>query len=349
MVCVLGSWLLTTFLALTAAHGAPEGWYCPVDTVVNPQGVSPPPSRTPNPPRAPSLIPNPQTPLPPPAPPRKPIKSVPIGAKYEGYGTYFEGYGIPYGGCGVPQSWTVDQLGKELPFVALNTFSTKEGNPRLPGLFDGGKNCGRWLRIVAGDNCIDGSNDLWRACIVSKNGSTSDGKQNYKPDAGSGTVLYGYVGDSCGDNNLWCRGDPGHIDISQKYLADLISKGLWGNRRVSWQFMTGPPGGYAQGAAVSFGWAKGAFLPYYPAIIVYRPKNGVSKVSVKNACGDYLDAVTNGALGQMWVLPGSADFGGGKVTVRVFDVSGRRYGTFSVEFPCAGTCGEPTLAASLRI
>jgi len=278
-----------------------------------------------------------------PSPSPAPVAS---GLKYEGFATYFEGFGNPYGGCGVPQSWTVDDAGRALPFVALNTFAdiTMTGM----GLFSQGGNCGRWLRIVAEDNCASGTNDQWRACIINRGGKVTSGLQNYAPDAVSGTVLYGYIADSCGDANVWCRGDPGHIDLSQDSLQSFISRGLWGNRRVSWQFMSGPPPQFTM-SGVSFGWAKDSFLPYYPALIVHRLSAGVSKVSVRDVCGKYIDAARNGALGQMWILPGIADFGGGKVTVRVLDATGKPYGTFSVSFPCAGTCGDPTQATSAKV
>ena len=262
-----------------------------------------------------------------------------LGGAGPGYATYFSGFGDPYGGCGVPQAWTVDDDGKALPFVALNTFAGIDGQEL--GMFDGGKNCGRWLRMTACVDCKGGASDQWRSCIK---GGTS-GLENYASDTLSGTTLYGYVADSCGDFNLWCRGTPNHVDVSQAYLQPYVSAGLWGNRVVNWEFIDGPPAAWTFSVPVKFGWAKGAQLPYFPALIVHGTTRGVSRVQAKTSAGAFEDAVMNGALGQMWVLPASAEFVDRRVTVRVKDAAGKSYGEdVDVEFPCAGRCDRPTPA-----
>lgn len=264
-----------------------------------------------------------------------------LGGAGAGYATYFEGFGIPYGGCGVPQSWTVDDNGKALPFVALNTFADQAG-ARL-GMFDGGRNCGRWLRMTACSDCKGGSNDQWRVCIK----GDTDGLKNYAIDGVSGTMLYGYVADSCGDFNHWCRTDRYHVDVSQPYLQDYVSRGLWGNRLVNWEFIDGPPAGWTFAEPIKFGWAQGAYLPYYPAIIVHGATRGVSRVQVKTPAG-YKDATMNGALGQMWVLSydGTAQ---AKAVIRVLDARGRAYPEYEITFPCKGTCATPTKAPARRL
>lgn len=261
------------------------------------------------------------------------------GAGY-GYATYFEGFGQPYGGCGVPQAWTTDDTGKALPFVALNVFDGV-GATTKTGMFAGGKNCGRWIRMTPCVDCKGGGASQWRSCIK---GETS-GLTNYEADALSGgRPLYGYVADSCADMNLWCRLDRFHVDVSLAYLQKYVAAGMWGNRVVNWEFIDGPPAGWTFARLLKFGWAQGAYLPYYPALIVHGTTRGVSRVQAKTARGAFVDAQLNGALGQMFVLRG-ASFAGRRVTVRVFDHAGISYGAdYTVPFTCAGTCSAPTKA-----
>lgn len=267
-----------------------------------------------------------------------------LGGAGRGYATYFEGFGIPYGGCGVPQAWTVDDDGKALPFVALNTFAdTDIEHPTglsKPGMFAGGKNCGRWLRMATCVDCKGGSNDQWTVC---KKGDTQ-GLSNYEADSLTGKkMLYGYVADSCGDFNAWCRSDFYHVDVSQHYLQEYISAGMWGNRVVSWEFIDGPPEEFKFAKKLKFGWAEGAYLPYYPALIVHGTTAGVSMVWAKGVNGAWLAATQNAALGQMWILPRDAAFTQKVVTVKVADATGNSYGEFNVPFNCAATCDSPTL------
>lgn len=77
-----------------------------------------------------------------------------MGGTKEGHGTHFTAMGTPFGGCGVPPAKAVDDNGKALPFVALNTNSE----------FSGGANCGRWVEITVGENCVGGGNDVWSIC-----------------------------------------------------------------------------------------------------------------------------------------------------------------------------------------
>ena len=75
-------------------------------------------------------------------------------AQFSAHGTYFHGMGIPIGGCGVPPSLAVDDNGKALPYVALNTNSE----------FSNGINCGRWVEITVKENCEGSGNAQWSPC-----------------------------------------------------------------------------------------------------------------------------------------------------------------------------------------
>ncbi|MEW2121891.1 hypothetical protein AB0945_43650 [Streptomyces sp. NPDC005474] len=80
-------------------------------------------------------------------------------AEVVGNTTHFDGLGSPYGGCGLPQRELDSQ-----DFVALNVFNTPGDHsgayprpvpdPRtsIKGLFDNGRNCGRWGKVTIGDD-----------------------------------------------------------------------------------------------------------------------------------------------------------------------------------------------------
>lgn len=268
-----------------------------------------------------------------------------------GFATHFDGFGIPYGGCGVPQSWLVDKNGKELPFVALNTqlsdFSVPAHVEPIPdsllGLFNNGKNCGRWMKITLKKTCKRGSNTNERVCIV---GNTY-GVQNYESDADTGKVVYGYVADKCSDVNVWCRTDKYHVDLSTQSISQFVK--TWGNKLVSWDFIDGHPSEYSFNADISYGWAQGAYLPYYTALIIYNIENGISRVNVKSKLGTMIPGRPNGILGQMWVLPWDTDTTNSNIVVEAFDVSGSSYGKWSVNFPCGTKCLAPTKANAKKL
>lgn len=67
-----------------------------------------------------------------------------------GVTTRFDGPGYPFAACGVPPNYLVDDNGKPLPFVALNTVKgshTLSGSFPVPsaniGAWQAGKQCGR--------------------------------------------------------------------------------------------------------------------------------------------------------------------------------------------------------------
>lgn len=74
--------------------------------------------------------------------------------QFSGHGTHFAAMGKPYGGCGVPPGKAYDDNGKALPWVALNTNAE----------FENGVNCGRWLEITLGQNCVGAGNSQWSIC-----------------------------------------------------------------------------------------------------------------------------------------------------------------------------------------
>src|SRR5690349_20767872 len=85
-------------------------------------------------------------------------------APVTGNATYFDALGAPYGGCGLPQAQLDTQN-----FVALNVYNTPGDYAFYPrpipasmadkiGLWDNGRNCGRWVQVSIGDYCT-GVND----------------------------------------------------------------------------------------------------------------------------------------------------------------------------------------------
>jgi hypothetical protein len=149
-----------------------------------------------------------------------------VGGKFTGHGTHFDGMGTPFGGCGVPPEKAKDDAGTPLPYVALNTNS----------VFDGGSNCGRWVEIILGENCEGAGNTAYSIC---------DGGR-WVPDGRTGEKIFGYVMDSCADDNFWCQDDPYHLDISKPYLTGMdLTGNAWNGRKVSWAYMNGAPPGCA--------------------------------------------------------------------------------------------------------
>ena len=279
--------------------------------------------------------------------------AVNLGGGGTGFGTHFDAVGSPYGGCGVPGEWLVDDTGKAIPFVALNTQYSSVSSPMslepVPanelGMFNNGLNCGRWITMTLGKTCLGGSNTANEVCII--NGTS--GLANYVNDdiSASGTVVYGYVSDKCSDDNAWCRPDKFHVDIATAAVDVYVSANKWGNRLVTWQFMSGPPAGYKLDEPLRFGWAAGSYLPYYMSLIMYNTKNGISRVDASAGAGQPpVPARPNDILGQQWILPWSTLAVNGTVSVTVYDVAGASYGTWSVEFPCSGKCSAPTLASA---
>ena len=66
-------------------------------------------------------------------------------------------------------------------------------------------------------------------------------------DRYTGKTIYGYVMDSCGDNNFWCQNDPQHLDISEPYLTSMgLRQGsTMAARMLHWKYINWVPNGCA--------------------------------------------------------------------------------------------------------
>jgi hypothetical protein len=53
--------------------------------------------------------------------------------------------------------------------------------------------------------------------------------------------MYGYVADSCADQNYWCQTDTNHLDLSRPHLDSQGMTGGWNGRQVEWAYMDGAP------------------------------------------------------------------------------------------------------------
>lgn len=124
-----------------------------------------------------------------------------------GNATWFAGLGQPYGGCGVPQKH-IDSN----DFVALNVFHSPhkydmwkrplpDSERNKMGVWNNGRNCGRWVRVTIGDFC-SGTNDGAAGKPFCRDG------KGWVRDAYSGAMLDMVVADSCADSNSWCRDSP---------------------------------------------------------------------------------------------------------------------------------------------
>ncbi|MFF5226069.1 cellulose binding domain-containing protein [Dactylosporangium sp. NPDC000521] len=268
----------------------------------------------------------------------------PPAAPVTGNATYFDGLGSPYGGCGLPQAELETQ-----DFVALNVFDTPgDGSyntrPVPPamadkmGVWDNGRNCGRWVQVKIADYCT-GTNDGALGQPFCRNGS-------WTSDAYNGGVLNMLVADSCADTNAWCRDDPYHLDLSKASLNRFSKNGStlgdlypnhWNNRHVDWNFIPAP----AYSGDIQIGFLSGA-QRWWPAIAVSRLPNGVHGVEYY-ADGAWRAAQPNRDMGQSFVIGGTTS-GGTQFRIRVTDAAdalvfgGREY-SFSLPDACSAQCG----------
>jgi hypothetical protein len=83
------------------------------------------------------------------------LLSSPAWAAFSGLSTYTTIVGSPTTACGVLPDKLKDSVNKPLPLVTLNTA----------GPYSSGKNCGRWIEITIGDNCVSGSNTDSAVCV----------------------------------------------------------------------------------------------------------------------------------------------------------------------------------------
>lgn len=276
-----------------------------------------------------------------------------------GVATHFQAIGNPFGACGVPEAVLVNE--KASDYVALNVFNTPTIFPTRPltgadkkwlGLYDNGRNCGRWLEVELGGNCSVANGGEPGQPICGGN------EANWKPDSLNGAKLYAIVTDQCSDDNGWCRDNANHIDIHTPALnnfrlpsGNLIppyafeQNGSWStqnynNRQVRWRFIPAPN----IKTDLNIHYSEGS-KPEWRRIIVTNLPNGIHGVEqwvgVDGAGTDQWQAATMGGdMGQMFVLP-RADLPD-PMKIRVFDANDSLvYGgrTYSFSFPASCSVG----------
>jgi expansin (peptidoglycan-binding protein) len=260
-----------------------------------------------------------------------------------GNATWFEGLGSPYGGCGLPQAALDTQ-----DFVALNVYNTPGDYAFYPrpipasladkiGLFDNGRNCGRYVQVTVSDNCT-GINDGAPNQPFCRNGS-------FIADAYNGATLTMVVADSCGDANAWCRDDPYHLDLAKASLNRFVKNGTavgdlypdhWNNRHLTWQFVPAP--NYT--GDIKIGFLQGA-QTWWGAIAISHLPNGIHGVEYL-AGGTWQQAQMNSDMGESYILAPTTP-GGVEFKIRVRDASdalinnGRIY-SFTLPSSCSPQC-----------
>ncbi|RSM44596.1 cellulose-binding protein [Amycolatopsis balhimycina DSM 5908] len=261
-----------------------------------------------------------------------------------GNATHFDGLGAPYGGCGLPQ-----EVLDAPDFVALNVYNTPGDYSFYPrplppsqaakiGLWDNGRNCGRFVQVTIGDYCT-GVNDGAPGQPFCRNGS-------WVSDGYAGAQLTMVVADSCGDSNAWCRDDPGHLDLSTASLNRFVKNGVpvgdmnpahWNNRRISWSYV--PPPNYT--GDLKLGFLQGS-QRYWTAVAVSHLPNGVHGVEYLGADGTWQQAQPDSDMGQAFLI-GPTATAGTAYAIRVRDASdalvnnGRVY-RFSLPDQCLSGC-----------
>ncbi|MEV4315057.1 cellulose binding domain-containing protein [Actinocrispum sp. NPDC049592] len=269
---------------------------------------------------------------------------VAVAAPVTGNATHFDALGAPYGGCGLPQ----DVLDSQ-DFVALNVYNTPGDYSFYPrplppsqagkiGLWDNGRNCGRFVQVTIGDYCT-GTNDGAPGQPFCRNGS-------WISDSYNGATLTMVVADSCGDSNAWCRDDPNHLDLATPSLNRFVKNGVpvgdlnpghWNNRHVSWSFVPSP--NYT--GDIRIGFLQGA-QRYWPAIAVSHLPNGIHGVEYLAADGSWQQAQPDSDMGEAFII-GPATTAGTGYQIRVRDASdallnnGRVY-NFTLPSQCSANC-----------
>jgi len=262
-----------------------------------------------------------------------------------GNATWFDNLGAPYGGCGLPQ----DQLETQ-SWIALNVFHTPGDYAMYPrpmaaddpkvGMWDNGRNCGRWVRVSIGDYCT-GLNDGAAGQAFCRNGAWVEDRYN-------GATLDMLVADSCGDPNAWCRDDPYHLDLAHQAINLFEKDGVpvgdlepahWGNRKVTWEFIEAPD----YSGDIEIGFVQGSER-WWAGVSINHLPHGIHGVE-HFADGAWATTPMNADMGQSYLVepttPGGTDY-----RIRVKDVTdayvfgGREY-SFSLPSSCGGKCSAP--------
>jgi hypothetical protein len=286
-------------------------------------------------------------------PPGTPGPTSPTGDLYTGNSTWFAGIGGDhYGGCGMAQADLDTQ-----DHIALNvqnspgdyaTFLARpisQDHADQIGLFDNGRNCGRWVHVIIGDYC-NGINDGAPEEPFCRDG---DG---WVSDEYNGAELYLVVGDSCHDGNAWCRDDYYHIDISRYSLNKFELNGQpvgdmdpdhYNNRQVHWEFVEAP--NYS--GDIRIGFIKDTQI-YWPVIAVSHLRNGLHGVDYWDG-SSWVRAEMNYDMGYTYEIgPTSITEGvpGSDYRIRVYDaddqlINGGRIYNFSFPSSCGDNCPNP--------
>jgi len=273
--------------------------------------------------------------------------TTPAQQVFTGNSTWFTALGSPYGGCGVPQANLDSQN-----FVALNV-QDDPGNYPLQlsrpisqqfandiGLWNNGLNCGRWVHVVMGANCV-GTNDGGQNVAFCRGGA------GWVNDEFTGASLDMIVADSCQDPNAWCRDDPYHIDQAQAALNKFVLNGKpvgnlfpnsWNNRQVSWSFEPAP--NYTGDINIAFIQGAG---PFWSAISITHLQNGIHGIDYLQN-GTWTAAVMDADLGQDYIILPTVQ-GGNQYQIRVHDVTGQlinagRIYSFSFPASCGSQCSS---------
>lgn len=113
-----------------------------------------------------------------------------------------------------------DKKGRPVPYVALNVQNTPIRAEKLPrpldaddarmGVYHNGANCGRWVEITFGENCVGHGNDAFSQppIVCGRDANNGDPLVNFEEDSFSGLKVYAVVADACQDNNYWCAAPP---------------------------------------------------------------------------------------------------------------------------------------------
>lgn len=145
----------------------------------------------------------------------------------------------------------------DYPFVAVNKG----------GVYNGGKNCGRWLRVRFGEACVNGYQNYNTPCTG----------QLVQDDL-SGKTIDVQVRDSCGDFG-WCTEDEYHLDMtvqSIKQLGGQAALDNWNNPIIYWQWIDAP--NYQGDITIWFGYGGN---PWWPKLVFSNLLRGVSRIQRK--------------------------------------------------------------------
>jgi hypothetical protein len=272
---------------------------------------------------------------------------------YTGNSTWFSGIGgTHYGGCGVAQANLDTQN-----HVALNVqnspgdYSTMLSRPISStyasqiGLFDNGRNCGRWVHVVISDYC-NGVND------GAPNKPFCHDGTGWVADAYNGAELDMIVGDSCQDGNAWCRDDFYHLDLSRDSLNKFVKDGKavgdmdpdhFNNRHIQWKFIEAP--NYS--GDIRIGFIQDA-QSYWAVISILHLKNGLHGIDYWDGTS-WVKATMDSDMGNDYQVSSTTmtnGVPGPDYRIRVYDAAdqlinnGRIY-KFSYPSSCGANCPNP--------